>query len=207
MVFVIVASIIVIVMEDDCDPSLAIAIGNGMQLGVMAILIIANIYAYYVIAQFDVNPEPISFLDDMLLFLCIPFFFMYSIISLGPSIYGKFEADYFAENLLTLLQVLIQTPMIVDGLRRCSNSLEAQRKMKGRNVITFLIVANLAVYLMETLLIKSYDYQTSKIKFYGPDAWTVLSHATLPICIFYRFHSAVALVDIWNSAYKPPEHH
>ena len=22
-----------------------------------------------------------------------------------------------------------------------------------------------------------------------------------------RFHSAVALVDIWNSAYKPPENH
>ena len=24
---------------------------------------------------------------------------------------------------------------------------------------------------------------------------------------FFRFHSAVALVDIWNSAYKPPENH
>ena len=74
-------------------------------------------------------------------------------------------------------------------------------------MITFLIVANLAVYMMETLMIKSYDYQTIKIEFYGPDAWTVLSHMTLPICIFYRFHSAVALVDIWNSAYKSPEHH
>ena len=75
--------------------------------------------------------------------------------------------------------------------------------MKGRNVITFLIVANLAVYVMETLMIKSYDYQTIKVDFYGPDAWTILSHITLPICIFYRFHSAVALVDIWNSAYRP----
>ena len=96
--------------------------------------------------------------------------------------------------------------MIVDGLRRCSYSVEDQKKMKGRNLITFLIVANLAVYIMETLMIRSYDYQTKKIDFYGPDAWTVISHATLPICIFYRFHSAVALVDIWNSAYKAPEH-
>ena len=95
---------------------------------------------------------------------------------------------------------------IVDGLRRCSNSSEVQRKIKGLNATTFLIISNLVVHMMHTL-IKSYDYQTIKIEFYGPDAWTVLSHATLPICIFYRFHSAVALVDIWNSAYKAPEHH
>ena len=63
-------------------------------------------------------------------------------------------------------------------------------------------MANLAVYIMETLLIRSYDYQEHKIEFYGPDKWTVLSHMTLPLCIFYRFHSAVALVDIWTSAYK-----
>ena len=97
--------------------------------------------------------------------------------------------------------------MIVDGLRRCSNTAAAQRKMRGRNTIAFLIVANLAVYIMETLLIRSYDYQENKIEFYGPDMWTVLSHMTLPICIFYRFHSAVALVDIWTSAYKSAHDH
>ena len=142
----------------------------------------------------------------MLLFLCLPSFLLYALISLGPSLLVTFEAEYFITNILTLVQVLIQTPMIVDGLRRCSNSVEAQRTMKGRNVITFLIVANLAVYVMETLMIKSYDYQTIKVDFYGPDAWTILSHITLPICIFYRFHSPVALVDIWNSAYRPQGH-
>ena len=85
-------------------------------------------------------------------------------ICLGPSIAYEFEAVFFFRNLLILIQVLIQTPMIVDGLRRCSNSAKAQRQMKGRNTITFLIVVNLAVYVMETLLIRSYDYQvTTKI--------------------------------------------
>ena len=207
IVVVIVGSLIVIVNEGNCDPSLALHLGNGLKIGVLSLLIIASIIAYFIIAQFDVNPEPISFLDDMLLLMCLPSFFLYSLVALGPSIYLEFESELFVVNLLTLIQVLIQTPMIVDGLRRCSNSVEDQRKMKGRNLITFLIVANLAVYVMETLLIKSYDYQTAKIDFYGPEAWTILSHMTLPICIFYRFHSAVALVDIWKSAYKAPEHH
>ena len=106
--------------------------------------------------------------------------------------------------------------MIVDGLRRCSNDPKTMKRMPGRNTITFLIVGNLGVYIMETMLLKSYGYQKAKIDYYGADSWTVLSHITLPICIFYRFtssnspslarfHSAVALVDIWNSAYKPPE--
>ena len=50
-------------------------------------------------------------------------------------------------------------------------------------------------------------HQAPKISFYGPYGWTVLSHMTLPICIFYRFHSAVALVDIWTSAYKSEHAH
>ena len=205
-VFVLVTSIFVIIKEGDCNPNLGITVGNILKISVLSIILIATVYAYYVLAHFDVNLECISLLDDMLLFFCLPSFFLYALISLGPSLMMTFEPEYFVTNVLTLIQVLIQTPMIVDGLRRCSNSARAQKKMKGRNVITFLIVANLAIYLMETLMIKSYDYQTMKSDFYGPEAWTVLSHMTLPICIFYRFHSAVALVDIWNSAYKPSGH-
>ena len=207
MVVVIVVSIFVLVREGSCDPDLAITVGNWLQITVIFILILATIYAYMVIAQFDVNPHPISFLDDMLLFFCLPSFFLYAFLCLGPSVFYNFQAEFFFRNFLIMIQVLIQTPMIVDGLRRCSNTIQAQRQMRGRNAITFLIVTNLTVYIMETLLIRSYDYQAVKIEFYGPDVWTVLSHMTLPICIFYRFHSAVALVDIWTSAYKSEHAH
>ena len=203
MVIVIVCSLFVLLTEGNCDNKVAITVGNSLQISVLSILTLATLYAYYSITRFDVNPDPISFLDDLLLFFCLPSFFLYSAICFAPLLLDSdFELDFFFRNLLMLVQVLIQTPMIIDGLRRCSNSAAAQRRMRGRNSITFLIVANLAVYIMETLLIRSYDYQENKIEFYGPDMWTVLSHMTLPICIFYRFHSAVALVDIWTSAYK-----
>lgn len=38
----------------------------------------------------------------------------------------------------------------------------------------------------------------------GHELWTLLSHVTLPLTLFYRFHSASCLVDIWKSAYEPP---
>ena len=111
----------------------------------------------------------------------------------------------------------------------------------GRNLITFLIFANLYMWLWETLDSKAQgEYYHARKKYYGEQVhfslvsyfsnlyrdikkivhhmytiisfiqfqlWTVISHMTLPLSIFYRFHSAVALVDIWSSAYKPADKH
>lgn len=104
------------------------------------------------------------------------------------------------------MQVVLQTPMLVDGLRRCSDSQENQLKRPGRNLITFLLICNLTMYVWETMEIKNISYQGARKEFYGDIVWTFLSHITLPLCIFYRFHSAVALADIWSSAYKPGDH-
>ena len=43
---------------------------------------VASIWVYYCMTKLDVNPSPISKLDDMLLFLCIPFFLLYCIMNL-----------------------------------------------------------------------------------------------------------------------------
>lgn len=95
--------------------------------------------------------------------------------------------------------------MIVDGLRRCSEREDDQRRKPGRNLLTFLIIGNIAIYIWETMEVKGTAYQQSRKDFYGNTLWTLLSHMTLPLCIFYRFHASVALVDIWNGAYGPPE--
>ena len=81
---------------------------------------------------------------------------------------------------------MVQTPLIVDGLRRCSNSQENQKRLPGRNTVMFLIVANLAAYLFETVFLQSSIHQEEKKYFYGPTIWTILSHITMPLCIFYR---------------------
>ena len=118
LVLVVVISIFVLVREGGCNSELTLQIGNSLQIAILSILLIATVYTYYVIIHFDINPHPISFLDDSLLFFCLPSFFLYGFICLGPSIAYNFEAVFFFRNLLILIQVLIQTPMIVDGLRK-----------------------------------------------------------------------------------------
>lgn len=102
-----------------------------------------------------------------------------------------------------VVQVLLQTPFIIDGLRRCSNSCSLRIKKPGRELVTFLIVCNVAMWITETFEIKSQSTSRDhRSQFYGRVLWTMLSHMTLPLTMFYRFHSSVCLVDIWKSAYE-----
>jgi hypothetical protein len=57
------------------------------------------------IVGLDVNPHPVSFLDDMLLILCLPSFITFFLICVGPTILSKFEPFYTITNVLTLIQV------------------------------------------------------------------------------------------------------
>ena len=92
--------------------------------------------------------------------------------------------------------------MIVDGLRRCSDSIENQTEKPGRNMVTFLIIANMTIYFWDMLESNTGLYSERK-EFYGDEFWTFTSHMAMPLILFYRFHSSVALADIWSSAYRP----
>ena len=101
----------------------------------------------------------------------------------------------------------VQTLMIIDGLRRCSESKQNQTLKPGRNIITFLICTNLILYLWDTIEAKTPGYNKARKYYYGKIFWTILGHLLLPLTIFYRFHSSVALADIWASAYQAGSHH
>ena len=94
-----------------------------------------------------------------------------------------------------VIQVLVQTPFIADGLRRCSNTRVTRLHKPGRELITFLIVANVALWVAETFLAGHRIHPDNLLS-------TVLGHMTQPLTMFYRFHSSVCLVDIWQSAYQ-----
>lgn len=81
--------------------------------------------------------------------------------------------------------------------------------MPGRGVITFLIVANVTVWICRTALVKALSAETM-IKYYTTLPWLLLANINLPLLLFYRFHSSFCLADIWHSAYTYPsasEHH
>ena len=51
-------------------------------------MIAATIWSYYSIAKLDINPNPISFLDDLLLLICIPSYFLYGLLNIISGVDG-----------------------------------------------------------------------------------------------------------------------
>ncbi|XP_071452896.1 proton channel OtopLc-like [Hetaerina americana] len=191
-----------VAMADKEYVETGLVVNSITELTLLVVMTLTSGIAYHQISRLDINHHPVSFLDDLLLFLCIPAFFLYAIFSIVPAV-EKTSYLSITNTILQVIQVLLQTPFIIDGLRRCSNSLHFQRLKPGRELITFLVVCNVAMWFIETFEIKSQAVRDDRNEFYGNVLWTMLSHMTLPLTMFYRFHSSVCLVDIWKSAYEP----
>ncbi|XP_026747058.1 proton channel OtopLc-like [Trichoplusia ni] len=176
------------------------------RLGLHTLLLLAALIAWNQMRQLDINEHPISLLDDVLLFICLPAFFMETAFSLVATI--TFENIVKSIDFVVMvIQVLIQTPLIMDGLRRCSNSKKLRRKKPGREVLMFLLTANVAMWIFNTFSYKSPDSLDERYEYYGKVIWSILGHISLPLIMFYRFHSSVCFADIWDSAYKPGSEH
>ena len=76
------------ILNDGCNVETFIVGAQIMECAIFFSMSLACISLYYKIAQRDVNPNPISFLDDLLLIICLPAFFLFGILSLVANIMG-----------------------------------------------------------------------------------------------------------------------
>ncbi|XP_041774023.1 proton channel OtopLc-like [Anopheles merus] len=205
----VVATIVVIILfhiaaRDDDYRDTGILLDDIFEVTVLGIMIFATIAAYYQTTRLDINPHPISRLDDVLLFIAIPAFFSESLFSMIPA----FENSSILNGFIVftqLAQILIQTPWICDALRRCSNTEELQQRKPGKELVTFMTIANVSLWVYYTFSVKTGDFGDERYEYYGDVLWSILNHLSLPLIMFYRFHSSVCLVDIWRHSYEPGE--
>uniref|UniRef100_A0A182PKX3 Otopetrin n=1 Tax=Anopheles epiroticus TaxID=199890 RepID=A0A182PKX3_9DIPT len=205
----VVATIVVIILfhiaaRDDDYRDTGILLDDIFEVTVLGIMIFATIAAYYQTCKLDINPHPISRMDDVLLFIAIPAFFSESLFSMIPA----FENSSILNGFIVftqLAQILLQTPWICDALRRCSNTEELQSRKPGKELVTFMTIANVSLWVYYTFSVKTGDFGDERYEYYGDVLWSILNHLSLPLIMFYRFHSSVCLVDIWRHSYEPGE--
>ncbi|CAH1174261.1 unnamed protein product [Phaedon cochleariae] len=208
LVLVFVACILffmVYYMDDENDAELGITATLSTSIFVLSAMIIACIFGYRQITKLDLNSAHHNLLDDVLLFICMPAFFLNGVFSLIASI--EYSNVIGILNIVVeIIQVLIQTIFLLDGMRRSSNTRKLRKKKPGRELVTFLIISNIALWLMQTFEVKAHGIQDNRYSFYGKEMWTILGHLCLPLMMFYRFHSSVCFGDIWKYAYEPSGH-
>jgi hypothetical protein len=108
LVGTVVSVIIFYIALDESSSGLAAQWVNMFSQGALLVLMIITVLvAYRQITKLDVNMHPISLLDDLLLFFCLPSFFLYTIFTVVPAMAHK---DYYA-ILVCTLQVTFNFPL------------------------------------------------------------------------------------------------
>lgn len=129
-------------------------INNIFECSVLVILIFSTIFAYMQTIKLDVMNDATFRMDEILLLMTIPAFFMDFIFSIVPAITNGALLPICIPT-FRLAQVLIQTPFLIDGIRRCSNSKFLQKKKIGRGFIIFLAIANMSIWIYNTFSSKT----------------------------------------------------
>ncbi|XP_055625237.1 proton channel OtopLc isoform X2 [Toxorhynchites rutilus septentrionalis] len=143
-------------------------------------------------------------LDDILLVGGQTGSFLYSTFTVigGQFMMRRDTVLVLITALASLVETACQTMFILDASRRSAATQEHMRKKPGREIVTFLLVSNLAMWAINTLEKSRAESHPIQLHFYGLWAWTIITHVSMPLAIFYRFHSTVCLCEIWKRAYK-----
>lgn len=118
---------------------MSIMINRSFEACTLFILIITTIIAYAQIINLDIRVETTLQLDDILLLIAVPAFFMDCIFSVVPA-YKNRDILQICIAVLRILDVLIQTAFIIDGQRRYIKRKWLHDKKPGRQIVIFLAI-------------------------------------------------------------------
>ncbi|XP_076344781.1 proton channel OtopLc-like isoform X2 [Tachypleus tridentatus] len=184
--------------------NLAVMEAHVFELALYILTSIAVVVAIIQVKELKYNPYRNIELDNILLIVAQSGLYVFTMFSI---IGGHFTMDQNTVLVLLtaiacLIQATLQTIFILEASRRyCRNSDQMERK-PGREMVTFLLVCNFAMWSINTLETRRGDSNPVQMHFYGFWAWTIITHVTTPLTIFFRFHSTVCLCDIWKRSYK-----
>uniref|UniRef100_A0A0A1WW62 Otopetrin-2 n=1 Tax=Zeugodacus cucurbitae TaxID=28588 RepID=A0A0A1WW62_ZEUCU len=185
---------------------LAIYLADASHCILMAFAVLAIIIGFIRVKNLKFRCEEQSNLNDILLRISAFGLFTYSIFGVIAGSLKAFESE---PNLLVMttsgvavFQVILQLLFIADVSRRRVHLPEHDRSKPGRQIVTFLLICNVAMFAIYTFEAQKVFANPVQLDFYGFVPWSIIQRVTLPLCIFHRFHSAVALAEIWKTTYK-----
>lgn len=150
-----------------------------INYGIMAMAIIYILYGVTSSPFSNNHSLLLAFSSALLLFLLHILIFLY----------------YFS-------QVILQLLFVADVARRRVHLPEHDRSKPGRQIVTFLLICNVTMWIIYTFEMQKVEANPVQLDFYGFATWAIIQRITLPLCIFHRFHSAVTLAEIWKTSYK-----
>lgn len=143
-------------------------------------------------------------LDCTLLLLAQSGVYIYSVFSMIGCYFSYDNGGLLGliAEAFSIVQTSMQTLLILNTWWRRCRSAKESRKKPGREICTFLLVANMSIWSINALVKNRAMFRRTHLEFFGDWSWTIITHVSMPLAIFYRFHSTICLFEIWKSTYK-----
>nr|XP_006819756.1 PREDICTED: otopetrin-2-like [Saccoglossus kowalevskii] len=94
------------------------------------------------------------------------------------------------------LQVFPQVIFLYDALYRIPPP--TFQPSCTRQLVIYLIFCNITLFWISIYDLKNVYVHLISNCFYGADAWSIILHLATPLEIYFRFHSAIVLLEIWE---------
>jgi len=148
-------------------------------------------------------------LDETLLRFGSLFTFLYSTFTI---ITGSFNAHienfpnevFVLNGVLEILQIILQV-IFIHNLKERVLPESLREEKPGRQVTAFLFLFNVSQWLVYTFEIQKVRASLVEAKFYGFMPWVIIRRVTLPLAVFFRFHSSVVSIELWKEVYYVEE--
>lgn len=173
-------------------------------LGILA----AGIGAYQVRKMVRrTHPEDFS-VDQFLLNLGAGFTFVYMSFSISIGVTNAHDEEYpcsllIVNGILSITQIIIQILFINLILKHVVKPEDFSHP--GRQVTTLLVLLNFSLWIVNTFELQKSQASKVESEIYGAFTWVWLQRLTLPLVVFFRFHSTVVLIDCWKNSYRLEE--
>jgi len=159
----------------------------------------------------DDDEEEESFdLDEALLRFGSVFSFLYAIFtiitgSFSDHIEDKVDEDFPQQlhtlnGLVEIIQIVLQI-IFIHNLKAKELPEHLKEERPGRQITIFLFLFNVSQWLVYTFEIQKVRASLVEAAFYGFMPWVIIRRVTLPLAVFFRFHSSVVSIELWKEIY------
>ncbi|XP_055995970.1 proton channel OtopLc-like isoform X3 [Ostrea edulis] len=190
-------------LEIDPNSLDGLYVSHLTEIGLYTMAMISTIAAAIRMKDLKFNTWKRAKLEENLIGISQLGLFMYGVFSLvaASTEYNTARGLFtIITNSLMMVQATLQTIFLFTAMRM-SAQLE-QGDKPGREFVTFLLLCNFCMWVVNTFETIRPEHNVVQIGIYGENAWAIFVHISIPLAIFYRFHSTVCLSQIWKYAWK-----
>lgn len=199
----IIAIILFFVLAQDKDFNVHFMIG-ALECGIFGLSTLVTIIGLVQIRKMKSKTARQRRLSDLLQRIGMLAVYVYGICNMiagGTTMMSLQHFLLFLDGTLMVIQAFLQSLFIHQVSKKRLSPLNVDEK-PGREVVIFLVFTNIVLWILESFTTQKQLRSRLQLEFYGNVAWPVITRIVLPFVMFYRFHSAVALMEAWRKSYR-----